>query len=144
MKTKNKKYFFIFYFLVIYTLLSILFLKTIGQNLINLWEYLIRVIFGNVFNYQAFIFVPECSGVISISIYLGIIFAARIAYLKRIKIKQALSSIILLIVTNFLRLLIVLTTEKLGVVVAKVTHVVSWFLIGLVILYLALNSFKNK
>jgi len=143
MKIKKKELLFIFYFLIIYTLLSILFLQTIAGNLISLWEYFIKIIFGNFFNYQAFIFVPECSGVISISIYLGIIISAKITYYKRVNLKKVLRSIIWLLVANFLRLLIVLWSEKISLGVAKVTHIVFWFLMGLVILYLAMKSFRK-
>jgi exosortase/archaeosortase family protein len=143
MKIKKQEYLFIFYFLIIYTLLSILFLQTIATNFINLWEYLIKIVFGNFFNYQAFIFVPECSGVISIAIYLGIVIAAKITYYKKIDIKRLLGSINLLLLANFIRLLIVLSSEKLSLSVAKVTHVVFWFLMGLVILYLAMKSFRK-
>ena len=90
MKIKNQKYLFIIYFIIVYTLLNILFLNTIATNLINLWEYVIKQLFGNFFNYQAFVFVPVCSGVISLSIYLGIIIAGKIAYLKKVKIKSVL------------------------------------------------------
>jgi hypothetical protein len=142
MKIKNQKYLFIIYFIIVYTLLNILFLNTIAINLINLWEYIIKHLFGNLFNYQAFIFVPVCSGVISLSIYLGIIIAGKIAYLKKVKIKSVLYTVLLLWLVNLLRLIIVLSAEKLSLTLAKITHIVSWFIVGAIILYLALKSFK--
>lgn len=135
---------FVIYFTVIYGVLSFIFLKTIAAPLINLWEYLIKSVFGNFFNYEPFIFVPVCSGVISIAIYLGIIFAGKISFKKKIDIKWALLSVLLIWLANFLRLLLVLLVEKISLQVSKITHIASWFVIGLIILYLALISFKKK
>ncbi len=134
---------FIIYFTIIYTLLSFIFLKTIATPLINLWEYLIRSIFGDFLNYEPFIFVPICSGVISISVYIGIITSSKITLNKNSKIKWVLSSVLLLWVANFLRILLVLLAEKISLSVSKIAHILFWFTMGLVILYLILKTLKT-
>lgn len=143
-KERKKLLMFVIYFTVIYSLLSFIFLKTIASPLINLWEYLIRGIFGDFFNYEPFIFVPICSGVISISVYLGLIISVNYSLKKKNDIKWVLLSVILIWVANFLRLLLVLVAEKISMTFAKAAHVLSWFLMGAVILYLALKTFKKK
>jgi exosortase/archaeosortase family protein len=134
---------FIIYFTIIYTLLSFIFLKTIATPLINLWEYLIRSIFGDFLNYEPFIFVPICSGVISISVYLGIITSSKITLNKNSKIKWILLSVLLLWLANFLRILLVLLAEKISLSVSKTAHIVFWFAMGVVILYLILKTLKK-
>lgn len=138
----NKKYLFLIYFIIFYVILSFLLLKTIASPLINLWEYLIKYIFSDYFNYSSFIFVPACSGVISISIYLAIVFAIKYSFLKKVNYKMLFLSVLLLWLINFLRILLVLWTEKASFALAKTTHVISWFVIGVFILYFALKSFK--
>ncbi len=145
MDKKGKKLLmFVIYFTVIYSLLSFIFLKSIATPLINLWEYLIKSIFDNFFNYEPFIFVPVCSGVISIAIYLGITFAGKISFKKKLDIKWVLFSVLLIWIVNFLRLLLVLLAEKISLQVAKITHVASWFVVGLIIHSLVLKTFEKK
>jgi exosortase/archaeosortase family protein len=143
-KERKKLLMFVIYFTVIYSLLSFIFLKSIAVPLINLWEYLIRSIFGDFFNYEPFIFVPVCSGVISISVYLGLVISANLSLEKKNDIKWVLLSVVLIWTANFLRLLLVLVSEKISLSLAKVVHVLSWFGIGVAILGLALITFKKN
>lgn len=140
----NKKYLFIVYFIIFYTIISFILLKTIANPLVNLWVFLINSIFKNYFNYAAFIFVPICSGVISKSIYLSIILSIKIAFKTKIKIKWVLLSIIFIWVANLLRILIVLFVEKTSYSLAKTTHIVFWFIMGLIILGLSLKTIKKE
>lgn len=144
MKSKNKYISFIIYFSIIYTILSILFLKTIAQPLINLWEFVIRNIFGNFLNYDPFIFVPICSGVISIAVYLSILIAGKISFFKNSDFKRILLGVIFIWFVNLLRLVIVIMSEKVSISFAKMIHVLSWFVVGAIILLLSLKTFKNK
>lgn len=138
----SKKYFFLIYFIILYTIVSFILLKTIAQPLINLWEYLIKSIFKNAFNYSAFLFVPICSGVISKSTYLSVVFSFNLSYKKKISLKMLLTSIILIWIANFLRIVFVLWSEKISHSFANTTHILSWFFMGVVILYLALKTIE--
>lgn len=141
---KRKLIIFLIGFILIYFILSFILLKTIATPIVSLWEYIIKGIFKDYFNYEPFIFVPICSGVISISVYLGIIISSKIAKIKKIEIKWVLLSVLLIWLANFLRIILVLWSEKLGLVFTKITHNLSWFLVGAVILYLALKTFKKE
>jgi exosortase/archaeosortase family protein len=138
----NKKYLFIIYFIVLYIILSFILLKTIAKPLINLWEYLIKSVFLNYFNYSSFIFVPACSGVISTAIYLSIVFSIKYSFRKKVNYKALFKSILLLWSINLLRIVFVLWTEKASFALAKTAHVVSWFIIGIFILFFSIRSFK--
>jgi exosortase/archaeosortase family protein len=143
MEIDKKTYLFLFYFIVLYSFLSIILLKTIGEPLIVFLEMIIRNIFNDLINYEAFVFVPICSGVISTSIYLSIVFSWKYAFKKKVKYMVVVGSVLFLWLANLLRLVLVLFSEKVGLAFAKTMHVASWFLIGAIILYLSLNSFKK-
>jgi exosortase/archaeosortase family protein len=143
MEINKKTYLFLLYFIVLYSFLSIILLKTIGEPLIVFLEMIIRSIFKDLINYEAFIFVPICSGVISISIYLSIVFSWKYAFKKKVRYMVVVGSVLFLWLANLLRLVMVLFSEKVGLTFAKTMHVTSWFLIGAIILYLSLNSFKK-
>jgi len=143
MKIKKELTYFIIYFSIIYTILSILFLNTIASPLINLWEQVIKTIFGSYLNYEPFVFVPICSGVISIAVYLGIIISGKISLKRSVDIKLVLLSVLFIWFVNLLRLIIVILSEKVSLTFAKIVHITSWFLVGVIILYLSLETFKK-
>ncbi len=143
MEIDKKTYLFLLYFIVLYSFLSIILLKTIGEPLIIFLEMIIRGIFNDLINYDAFVFVPICSGVISASIYLSIVFSWKYAFKKKVRYLVVVGSLLFLQLANLLRLVLVLFSEKAGLTFAKSMHVASWFLIGAIILYLSLNSFKK-
>jgi hypothetical protein len=49
----------------------------------------------------------------------------------------------LLWLANFLRILLVLLAEKISISVSKTAHIVFWFAMGVVILYLILKTLKK-
>lgn len=133
---KKKKIKFIVFFIISYILLIIL-LNPIGQKLVLLQKDLIYLIFGNYFNYQNFVFVPFCSGLVSISAFVSVIIG-----LKVIKIKTnnliAFLSIIFLFLINIFRLILILLIEKISnsILLTEITHIFSWFFMAVIILLL--------
>jgi hypothetical protein len=67
LKLDRKK--FIIYFAIIYFAAIFLLINNLGRWLIDIQILLIKTIFGTYFNYNLFVFVPECSGLISIITY---------------------------------------------------------------------------
>ncbi len=145
MKLKNNAIIlFLIYFIVIYGILTFLLLNSIATPLISLWEFVIKNIFKETLNYAPFVFVPICSGVISISIYISIVFSSKIAFKKILDYTRVLEVVLFMWFINLLRLVIVLGSEKISLEVAKTTHILSWFVVGVIILYLSLKTFKER
>ena len=132
MNTKEKIRFILVFF-VSYFLLLAVGVFIFGNFLVGLEEKLIFWLLGNGVNYEAFDFVVYCSGIVSISAYLGVVVA-----LKAIKQKQSwtpiLLSIIVLFLVNLLRIMIVMLSEKGGL--HQQTHIISWFLMLFVVVWL--------
>lgn len=127
---KRENYFFILWFLIVYLVLNFTLLKFFGKPVIGFWEWLIKIIFGNYFNYQVFVFVPLCSGLMSVCIFLSVLIAYSLAYKKKVKINLSFFGVLFLLMANFLRLILVLLSEKVSFLFAKVMHVLLWFGMG--------------
>ena len=127
---------FVISFIISYILLIIL-LNPIGQKLVLFQKDLIYLLFGDYLNYQNFVFVPFCSGLISLSVYFSVIIG-----LKIIKIKTKNSIIFLsiasLLLINILRLILILVIEKISnsILLTEITHIFSWFFMAVIILLL--------
>jgi len=149
MWTKNQKSKFIISFFVIYSVLLLIFLKlSINQQLISnyllLFErniiYLVNPV---LLSTQAFVLVPECSGIVSISVYLALIFAL-------ISIKRftnwliIIKNILIIWLANLLRILIILLVGETNLSLAKVLHVILWFILGLLVFWLVYINEKKK
>ncbi len=142
MKTKLEKIKFIIWFVVIYSVLLLVGLELFGNALINLDTWIIKQVLGNIINYNSFIFVPECSGVVAISAYLAIILGLIIVKYK-IDWKWIIGSVVLLGVWNIIRIIIVVIAEKVSFSLAQVLHVTLWFITGIIIVLLAIKSLKK-
>ena len=141
---KNKdKITFIISFLIIYSLLLWLALKFLAHPLLELQVNLIKSLFGSFFNYSGFLFVNECSGVVSIITYLSIILALTTIRLKEYLSRKVFFYSISLLFINFLRLIIVLLSGKISLGFARAIHILFWFVMGGIILLFVLRSRKS-
>lgn len=131
---------FIVSFIVIYSLLLFVNLRYFANHLILMQVNLIKNLFGGVFNYNSFVFVAECSGVVSISTYLSTILALLVTKVKGYFNFKILLFTASLLVINFLRLIVVLLSEKVSFGFAKFTHIFFWFVMGGVIIIFILKS----
>ena len=143
MKTRMEKIKFIGWFIVFYAILLTIGLKLIGNTLIRLDISIIKSIFGNIINYNSFIFVSECSGVVGVSAYLSIVLALVVVKYK-IDWRWVIGSIVLLSIWNIIRISIVLYSEKASFQLASFLHVTLWFVTGVIIVLLAIKSLKKK
>lgn len=138
---KKQKIKFILVFAIAYALLLLLGVFVFGSLLVGLEEKLVHLLLGNYVNYQVFDFVVYCSGIVSVSAYLGVIVGFWVIKQKT-NYKVVLVSIILLFVINLLRIIVVMLSEKIGW--HQSVHVMSWFFMALVIVWLIKISMKKK
>jgi exosortase/archaeosortase family protein len=143
MRTRLEKIKFIIWFVIIYSVLLLIGLKLFGNALIKLDTLIIKQVLGNIINYNSFIFVPECSGIVAISAYLAIVLGLIIIKYK-IDWKWIISSVVLLGIWNVIRIIIVVYSEKISFTLAQVLHVTLWFITGIIIVLLAIKSLKKK
>jgi len=140
MNTKEKIRFILVFF-VSYFLLLAIGVFIFGNFLVGLEEKIIFWLLQNRVNYEAFDFVVYCSGIVSISAYLGVVIA-----LKTIKQKMSwtpiLLSIIVLFLVNLLRIMVVMLSEKVGW--HQQTHIISWFLMLFVVVWLIKITFQKQ
>lgn len=136
---KKQKIKFIVVFIVIYALLLLIGVFVFGNALVGLEEKIIHFLLGNSVNYEAFEFVVYCSGIVSVSAYLGVI-SGFLAIKQKVKSKMVWVGVILLFLINILRIMLVMLSEKVGW--HHTTHVMSWFLMVLVILWQIKKSLK--
>ncbi len=136
---KKQKIKFIVVFIVIYALLLLIGVFVFGNVLVGLEEKIIHFLLGNSVNYEAFEFVVYCSGIVSVSAYLGVI-SGFLAIKQKVKSKMVWVGVILLFLINILRIMLVMLSEKVGW--HHTTHVMSWFLMVFVILWLIKKSLK--
>jgi len=139
MNTKDKLI-FIISFVITYYLLLLLGVYVFGNFLVRIEEQLIHLVLRNSVNYQAFDFVVYCSGIVSISAYLGVVIGFWIVNVKP-KLKLVLASAVVLLLVNILRIIAVMLSEKIGV--EELLHVASWFLMGALIIWLIKISYKK-
>ncbi|HPV66100.1 MAG TPA: hypothetical protein PK655_01455 [archaeon] len=136
---KKQKIKFIVVFIVIYALLLLIGVFVFGNVLVGLEEKIIHLLLGNSVNYEAFEFVVYCSGIVSVSAYLGVI-SGFLAIKQKVKSKMVWVGVILLFLINILRIMLVMLSERAGW--HHTTHVMSWFLMVFVILWLIKKSLK--
>lgn len=138
---KKDKMLFVISFAIFYALLLIIGIFVFGNFLVNIDETIIRFILRDFVNYEAFEFVVYCSGIVSISAYLGVIFGFLMIRIKPV-LKVVLASTILLWSINILRIIIVMLSEKLGW--HQALHITSWFFMGAVVVWLIKISILKK
>lgn len=133
---KNNINKFIITFIIIYIVLTLT-TTPIGEKLIIIQRDLIFLVFGNYFNYHNFIFVPFCSGIVSISVLLSTIISFKVIK-KKISFFWTILSIILLFFINIIRLIFILFVEKISnsYILTEVGHVLSWFFMAIIIIIL--------
>lgn len=136
---KKQKIKFLVVFIVAYALLLLLGIFIFGKVLVGVEEKIIRLILGTSVNYKAFDFVVYCSGIVSVSAYLGVI-TGFLATKHKVNYKVVLASVLLLFFINLLRIMLVMLAEKIGW--QHSVHVISWFLMGIAILWLIKYSIK--
>lgn len=149
MWTKNQKSKFIISFFIFYSVLLLIFLKlSINNQLISnyllLFEKNILYLINHaLLSTQAFVLVPECSGVVSISVYLALVFA--LASIKRFtNWLIVIKNILIIWLANLLRILIILLIGESNLSLAKVLHVILWFILGLLVFWLVYINEKKK
>jgi len=149
MWTKNQKSKFIISFFIFYSALLLIFLKlSINNQLISnyllLFEKNILYLINHaLLSTQAFVLVPECSGVVSISVYLALVFA--LASIKRFtNWLIVIKNILIIWLANLLRILIILLIGESNLSLAKVLHVILWFILGLLVFWLVYINEKKK
>lgn len=149
MWTKNQKSKFIISFFIFYSVLLLIFLKlSINNQLISnyllLFEKNILYLINHaLLSTQAFVLVPECSGVVSISVYLALVFA--LASIKRFtNWLIVIKNILIIWLANLLRILIILLIGESNLSLAKVLHVILWFILGLLVFWLVYINEKRK
>lgn len=138
---KKQKIKFILVFAAAYALLLLLGVFVFGSLLVGIEEKIIHLLLGSSVNYQAFDFVVYCSGIVSVSAYLGVI-AGFLALKQKTNYKVVLASVLLLFLINLLRIMLVMLSEKIGW--HQGVHMMSWFLMALVIVWLIKISMKKK
>jgi exosortase/archaeosortase family protein len=139
MNTKEKIRFILIFF-VSYFLLLAIGVFIFGTFLVGLEEQIIYFLLGNTVNYEAFDFVVYCSGIVSVSAYLGVIIALR-SIKQKIELKLTLACVIILFLVNLLRIMLVMLSEKIGL--HEPLHVISWFLMLFMILWLIKISYRK-
>ena len=132
MNTKEKIRFILVFF-VSYFLLLAIGVFIFGNFLVGLEEQIIFWLLGNGVNYEAFDFVVYCSGIVSISAYLGVVVALK-AIKQKTPLKLVVASVIILFLLNLLRIMLVMLSEKIGL--HNPLHVASWFLMLFAIVWL--------
>jgi|GEM_PF-938876 len=143
MKTRLEKINFIAWFVAIYSVLLIIGLNLFGKALVGIDVWIIKKIFGNIINYNTIMFVPECSGVVAVSAYLAIVLSLIILKYK-LKWKCIVGFVLLLEFWNLVRIVIVIYSEKVSFLLAQVTHVIFWFITGIIIILLTIKSIKKN
>ena len=135
-KNNINKIKFIITFIIIYIILTLT-TTPIGEKLIIIQRDLIFLVFGNYFNYHNFIFVPFCSGIVSISVLLSTVISFKVIK-KKISFFWTILSIILLFFINIIRLIFILFIEKISnsYVLTEVGHILSWFFMAIIIIIL--------
>jgi exosortase/archaeosortase family protein len=132
MNTKEKIRFILVFFISYFLFLAIgVFI--FGNFLVGLEEKLIFWLLGNNVNYEAFDFVVYCSGIVSVSAYLGVIIALK-TIKQKISNKAIAVSTIVLFLVNLLRIIVVMLSEKAGL--HQELHIISWFLMLFVVVWL--------
>lgn len=133
---KSKEFFFIIKFFVIFGILSLIleiiqftwlqeFLATIIGNALNLKVIGTQIITkASIFNINNF-----CTGLMSASIYLSIVFAFRKPELK-IKALIAVTGILLLFLVNILRVYFVIFVGINSFQLAEILHILTWFIMS--------------
>jgi len=146
MKNIKEKISFIVAFIISYFFLLTLGLAFFGKSLINIEIELIKLILSTPINYDSFVFVAECSGIVAISCYLAIIIGLYIIkqYRKNIKWINVIYSCIFLFIWNIIRIVLVLLSERISFSFAEVTHVLFWFVTFILIVWLTTKSVKKK
>jgi len=149
MWTKNQKSKFIISFFIFYSVLLLIFLKlSVNNQLISnyllLFEKNILYLINHaLLSTQAFVLVPECSVVVSISVYLALVFA--LASIKRFtNWLIVIKNILIIWLANLLRILIILLIGESNLSLAKVLHVILWFILGLLVFWLVYINEKRK
>ena len=135
-KNNINKIKFIITFIIIYIILTLT-TTPIGEKLIIIQRDLIFLVFGNYFNYHNFIFVPFCSGIVSISVLLSTVISFKVIK-KKISFFWTILSIIFLFFINIIRLIFILFVEKISnsYILTEVGHVLSWFFMAIIIILL--------
>jgi exosortase/archaeosortase family protein len=140
---KINKIQYILLFIIIYILLTLFFINSIGQPLINLQLSIIKSIFANLINYSNFIFVPHCSGILSIITYLSLIIPF-LFYKVRFKVLSIIKNIAILLFYNFFRLITILLGSLINNKLPEILHIFSWFFLFFIIFYMIREDLKNK
>lgn len=140
MNTKEKIRFILVFF-VSYFLLLAIGVFIFGNLLIGLEEQIIYVLLKDAVNYEAFDFVVYCSGIVSISAYLGVVVALK-AIKQKLSWTPILLSIIVLFLVNLLRIIVVMLSEKVGW--HQQMHILSWFLMLFVVVWLVKITFQKQ
>lgn len=135
-KNNINKIKFIITFIIIYIVLTLT-TTPIGEKLIIIQRDLIFLVFGNNFNYHNFIFVPFCSGIVSISVLLSTIISFKVIK-QKISFFWTILSIILLFFINIIRLIFILFAEKISnsYILTEISHILSWFFMAIIIILL--------
>jgi exosortase/archaeosortase family protein len=138
-------------FVILFTLFYGL-LLVIGINLLGTFataeEQLIRNIIGNAVDLENYSFVIYCSGIVTLAVYLATllsIIASKIKPTIRINTKWVIISIVAILLINILRVIAIISAGELSQTFAEVIHVMSWFWMGVLAIYLVLKTIsKNK
>jgi exosortase/archaeosortase family protein len=140
-KLINKRLRFVFYFMVFYFVFLFFGLSFIGPFLINIQYKLIELLFKENISSQL-VFVSHCSGVVSLATYLAIV--ASFSFLKiKTSFKKIIFSCVVLLFYNVLRLLLIVYLATISLFYAEVAHVVSWFIVFIIIILL-IKDYKIK
>ena len=140
MKTKEKIRFIVTFFISYFLFLAIS-VFVFGNFLVGLEEQIIYFLLKDTVNYQAFDFVVYCSGIVSVSAYLGVVVALR-TIKEKIDLKLVVASVIILFLLNILRIMVVMLSESWGL--HEPLHVISWFVMLFVIVWLIKISLKKS
>lgn len=140
MKTKEKIRFIVAFFISYFLFLAIS-VFVFGNFLVGLEEQIIYFLLKDTVNYQAFDFVVYCSGIVSVSAYLGVVVALR-TIKEKIDLKLVVASVIILFLLNILRIMVVMLSESWGL--HEPLHVISWFVLLFVIVWLIKISLKKS
>lgn len=140
MKTKERIRFIVAFFISYFLFLAIS-VFVFGNFLVGLEEQIIYFLLKDTVNYQAFDFVVYCSGIVSVSAYLGVVVALR-TIKEKIDLKLVVASVIILFLLNILRIMVVMLSESWEL--HEPLHVISWFVMLFVIVWLIKISLKKS
>jgi len=131
---------FVITFAVCYGLFIFLGINIFGQ-LSEIEELVIKEVIGDSAGTDYFVFVVYCSGIVTISAYLAMLFSLiACKFIKKIRLHWFAISLISILIINIFRIITIIYAGTLAIWLAEIVHIVSWFYMGALAIYLLIKT----